>query len=71
MSQKINSTDLILTTPQWSAFCASEKGNRKKMVPDFIVDKRTVVQDPVSKKKFYVCKMTNDASIYKEVKGLL
>lgn len=71
MSQKINTTDLILTTPQWSFYCASEKGNKKKVMPDFVVDKRTIVIDPISKKRFYVCKMTSDAEIYKEIKNML
>lgn len=71
MSQRINSTDFLPSTPQWSAFCASEKGVRKKQMPDFIVDKREIVEDPVSGKKFYRCRMTSDAEIYKEVKSHL
>ena len=34
MPQKINSTDFLPSTPQWSAFCASEKGVQKKQKPD-------------------------------------
>lgn len=71
MSQRINTTDLILTTPQWSAYCASEKGVKKKSFPDFVVDKREIVIDPVSKKKFYKCRMVSDNEIYREVKNLL
>ena len=71
MSQRINSTDFLPSTPQWSAFCASEKGVRKKQMPDFVVDKREIVTDPVSKKRFYRCRMTSDAEIYKEVKSHL
>ena len=71
MSQKANSTDFLPSTPQWSAFCASEKGVRKKQMPDFVVDKREIVVDPVSKKRFYVCRMTSDNDIYKEVKSHL
>jgi hypothetical protein len=71
MSQKINTTDFLPSTPQWSAFCASEKGVRKKQMPDFVVDKRQTVTDPVSKKVFYVCRMTSDNEIYKEIKSML
>jgi hypothetical protein len=71
MSQKVNTTDFLPSTPQWSAFCASEKGVRKKQMPDFVVDKRKIVVDPVTKKKFYVCRMTSDNEIYKEIKSHL
>ena len=71
MSQKINTTDFLPSTHQWSAFCASEKGVRKKQMPDFVVDKRQTVTDPVSKKVFYVCRMTSDNEIYKEIKSML
>ncbi len=71
MSQKINSTDFLPSTPQWSAFCAAEKGVRKKQMPDFVVDKRKTVIDPVTKKEFYVCRMTSDNEIYKEIKSML
>ena len=71
MSQRVNTTDFLPSTPQWSAFCASEKGVRKKQMPDFVVDKREIVVDPVSKKRFYVCRMTSDNEIYKEVKSHL
>jgi hypothetical protein len=71
MSQRINTTDLILTTPQWSSFCASEKGVKRKSLPDFVIDKREIVVDPVSNKKFYKCRMVSEAEIYKEVKNNL
>ena len=45
--QKRNSSDFILSTPQWSAICASEKGVIKHKLPDAIVDKRKVVVDPI------------------------
>lgn len=69
--QKRNTSDLLLSTPQWSAVCAAEKNIDKKQLPDFIIDKREIVVDPVSKKKFYVCKMTSDREIYYEVKNKL
>ena len=69
--QKINTTDLILTTPQWSSFCASENGVKKEVMPDFVVDKRTIVVDPISKKKFYKCRMVSDNEVYKEIKKYL
>ena len=71
MSSRNSPTDFLPSTPQWSAYCASEKGVRKKQMPDFIVDKREIVVDPVSKKRFYVCRMTSEHEIYKEVKGHL
>jgi hypothetical protein len=71
MPQRTNTTDFLPSTPQWSAYCASEKGVRKKQMPDFVVDKRpeNIVTDPVSKKKFYVCHMTSNHDVYKEMKG--
>lgn len=69
MSQRINSTDFLPSTPQWSAYCASEKGVRKKQMPDFVVDKRKIVVDPISKRRFYVCHMTSEREIYNEIKN--
>ena len=67
--QKRNSSDFILSAPQWSAICASEKGVIKQKLPDAIVDKRTVVTDPISKRKFYICRMTSEREIYNEIKN--
>ena len=69
--QKRNSSDFILSTPQWSAICASEKGVIKRNLPDAVVDKRKIVVDPVSKRKFYVCRMTSEREIYHEIKNKL
>lgn len=69
--QKRNSSDFILSTPQWSSICASEKGVIKKNLPDAIVDKRTIVVDPISKRRFYVCRMTSEREIYNEIKNKL
>ena len=73
MSQRTNTTDFLPSTPQWSAYCASEKGVRKKQMPDFVVDKREekITTDPVSGKRFHPCRMTCEAEIYKETKGQL
>ena len=53
MSQRINSTDFLKHTAM-VCFCASEKGVRKKQMPDFVVDKRKIVEDPVSGKKYFM-----------------
>ena len=71
MSQRINTTDLILTTPQWSSFCASEKGVRKKQMPDFVIDKSQIVVDPKTNKRFYKCRMTSEPEVYKEIKNMI
>jgi len=70
MSKK-GSGDVIASTPQWAAYCANEKGKGKPQMPDFVVDKRTVVVDPVSKKKFYKCRMVSESEIYYEIKNML
>ena len=67
--QKRNSSDFILSTPQWSAICASEKGVIKHKLPDAVVDKRKIVVDPISKRRFYVCHMTSEREIYNEIKN--
>jgi hypothetical protein len=69
--QKRNSNDFLLSTPQWSAFSAYEKGTKKKQLPDFVVDKREIVTDPESGKKFYRCRMVSESEIYQEVKNLI
>lgn len=66
-----NTSDLIASTPQWASYCANEKGRKKIQLPDFVVDKREIVVDPVSKKRFYKCKMICESAIYYEIKNMI
>jgi len=68
---KRNTNDLIASTPQWASYCANEKGRKKPQLPDFVVDKRTIVQDPISGKKFYKCRMVCESEIYYEIKNMV
>lgn len=64
-----SSCDVMYRTPQWSAFCASVRNSTNKSAsePEYVVDKSVIVVDPVSNRRFYVCRPTSDRVIYRQL----